>query len=203
MLSDVVEGGLLGLKVTMWLRRFLSFTTSLTDQGCKSVSVSDGGGFFDGARHVVVGVAEFVGQEFDLVRGVSDAVVKDGVPHWGCQALLSGSRHKEELVGASVSDGTIDHSARHRVLEGANISSEDTSVDSLGDVDVHEWQGNSKTGACCFYLLDLRLADSSNLAFTDTVSVEDQLLRVVSIRLLESLERFDHSSLKRVSGLLP
>ena len=77
--SNVVEGGFLGLEVAVGLRGFLAFSASLTDQGSKSVCVPDGGGFLDGARDVVVGVAELVGQELDLVGRLTDGVVKDGV----------------------------------------------------------------------------------------------------------------------------
>ena len=59
--SDVVEGRVLGLEVAVWLGRFLALPTSLTDQGSKSMSIPDGGGFLDGARDVVVGVAKLVG----------------------------------------------------------------------------------------------------------------------------------------------
>ncbi len=115
--SNVVEGGILGLKVAVRLRRFLSFSTSLADQGCKSVSVSDGGGFFDGPRHIVVGVAELVGQELDLVWRLTNRIVEDGVPHRGGKTLFCCSRHKEELVNASISNSPIYHSAWERVLE--------------------------------------------------------------------------------------
>lgn len=45
--SDVVEGGLSGLKVAVRLRGFLALASSLPNQSRKSVSVSDGRRFLD------------------------------------------------------------------------------------------------------------------------------------------------------------
>jgi hypothetical protein len=39
--SDVVEGGLFGLEVAVWLGWLLAFPTSLSNQGSESVSVPD------------------------------------------------------------------------------------------------------------------------------------------------------------------
>ena len=69
------------------------------------MSVPDGCWLLDGPRHVVVGVAEFVGEELDLVWRLSDGIVDDSVASGRRETLLGSSRHEIELVDVTISDG--------------------------------------------------------------------------------------------------
>lgn len=82
-LSDEVEAGISLLKGLVDNRGFFVLSTSLANKRSKSVSVSNAGRFLDGTRHVVVSVTEFVGQQFNLIWRLSDAIVDHSEPAWG------------------------------------------------------------------------------------------------------------------------
>jgi hypothetical protein len=127
----------------MWLRRLLALATSLTNQGSESVSVPDGSGFLDRPRNIVVGVAELVGEELDLVRGLSNSIVNHSVASGGCETLFGCSRYEIELVDITICDSRVNHCAWHRILEGSHISAENSGVHSFANVDVHELSGTT------------------------------------------------------------
>ena len=77
--SNVVEGRFLLLKVNVGLRGFLALAASFSNECSQSVSIPDARGFFDGARDIVVGVAELIGQKLNLVWRLLDAVIQDSV----------------------------------------------------------------------------------------------------------------------------
>jgi len=127
----------------------------------------------------------------------------DCVPGGGGHSLLGGSGNEVELIGVSVRDGGVYHSSWHRVLESPDLSTEDPGVHSLADVDVHElglWDSKGSEGE--LDLIHLWLADALDLAFTHSVPVEDDPLREDTIRLLERLTGFGHSSVQRVRCFL-
>ena len=101
-----------------------------------------------------------------------------------------------------VCDRAVNDCARHGVLEGSHIPAEDSGIDSLGYVDVHESHRNTKSTNGSLDLVNLRHADAGYLSFTNTVSVEDHLAGESSVGLLESLKGFGHAVLKRVSCFL-
>ena len=174
--SDEVEGWVLLFETWVWLWWGMSTTASLTDKSCQPVSVPDHGGLLDGTTHVVVGVAELVGQVLDLVRGAADGVVDDRVSCWSRHALTSCHRAEVELVDVLVCDSRVDDSTWERVLVAPWLPTEQPGVDSLAGVDVHELGGvtEPKTSECLLDLGDLRTADTLDLTFTNTVSVEDE-----------------------------
>jgi hypothetical protein len=68
------------------------------------------------------------------------------------------------------------------------LTSENSGINSLAGVDVHQLsltQAESREGL--FDLVDLSLANSLNLSFTNTIPVEDNLSRVGSIGSLEGI----------------
>lgn len=107
-------------------------------------------------------------------------------------------RNEVELVGISVSDGSINDCAWLRILELADITTDESRIDSLAHVDVHELSGKTKARYRCLDLIDLWLANSGNLALTNAVTIEDEPGWVgASVGSLESLQGFDHSRLQR------
>jgi len=74
--SDEVEAGVLLLEATVNNWWCASFTSSLTDECCQSVGIADARRFLDRSRDIVVGVAEFVSQELNLVRTLSNLVIR-------------------------------------------------------------------------------------------------------------------------------
>ena len=139
--SDEVETGVLLLEARMGLWGVVASSTSFSDEGSKSVGVPDDRGFLDGTTHVVVSVAQLVGEGLDLVRGGGNAVVDHGVPGRSGHSLASGNRHKIELVDVLVNNRGVDHSSWHWVLEASWLTREDPGVDPLGGVDVHQLGG--------------------------------------------------------------
>lgn len=187
--SDVVEGGCLGLEVGVWCGRLLAFSASLTDESCETMCIPDGSGLLDRAGDVVVGVAEFVGEQLDLVRRFADAIMDDCVASRGGESLLGGGRDEVELVDIAVGDATVHDEAWLRVLEGSNVAREEAGVHSLAHVDVHELGVEAKRLDAGLDLFDLWAADTSNLTLTNTISVEDDPGRVgASVCFLEGLE---------------
>jgi len=136
--SDEVEGRVFLLKTSVRLWWFVASSTSFTDKGSESVSVSDNRWLLDGTRNVVVGEAELVCQRLNQVRRGTDGVVNNSVPSWSSHTLLGGHRNQIELVDVHVSDGRVNHSSWKWVLEAAWVSSKESGVDSLACVDVHE-----------------------------------------------------------------
>ena len=136
--SDEVESRVLGFKVTMRLRWFLSSASSFSNQCSQSVSIPDGWGLLDRPGNIVVGVAQLVGQELELIWWSSNGVIDNGVASGGWETLLGSSRHEEELVDVFVSDLGINDCARHWVLERSHITAKDPGVDTLANIDVHE-----------------------------------------------------------------
>lgn len=102
------------------------------------MGVPDAGGLLDGPADVVVGVAEFVGEQLNLVGGLADGVVDHGVAGGSRKALLGGCGNEVELVDLLVSDGGVNHSPRLRVLELPYVSPKQTSVHPLAHINVHE-----------------------------------------------------------------
>ena len=202
--SDEVEAGVLLFEAGMYHWWVVSATSSLSDKRSESVSVSDDGRFFDGSAHVVVGEAQLVGERFEQVRRGSDGVVDNGVPSWGGHALSSSHRNQVELVGVFISDSRVYNGSWQWVLEPANISSEESGVDSLAGVDIEELgrAAKAKPGERLLDLVDLSAADTLDLSFTNTVSVEDDLCWIGTIGSLEGLTGSVHSIAERVSSFL-
>ena len=100
------------------------------------MSVSDAGGLFDSSAHVVVGVAQLVGQELDQVRGFVDRVVDDRVPGRGSEALLGSHRDGVKLVHILISDASINHSSGEGVPELAHVSAEQPRIHPLVHIDI-------------------------------------------------------------------
>jgi len=123
------------------------------------------------------------------VRRCSDGVVDDSVAGWSRHALSSSHRDEIELVDVLVCDRSVHNGSRERVLEAANISSEESGVDSLAGVDVDQLGGFAETQAreCLLDLVDLSPAESLDLALTNTVPVEDDLSWVAAVGSLEGL----------------
>ena len=88
----------------------------LSNHGSKSVSIPNAGGFLNGAGDVVVGIGQFVGQSFNLVRGSSDIIIKDSVASGSSHTLLGHCRDKEEFVDVSVCDTVVNDCAWNWVL---------------------------------------------------------------------------------------
>jgi len=174
-------------------------TAALSNQSSKAMGVANAGGFFDGARDIVVGVAKLVRQQLDLVRGGFEVVVHDFEFCWCTHALLGSDRDQVELVGVFVSHHGVDDSASHRVLEVVHRTIEDPSVDALAADHVHELGLVLATDMtqCCFDLLDLWQADALLLPFADAIAVEDDLLRVAAVHSFETLQRSEHACLQR------
>ena len=137
-LSDEVESWVFLFEASMRLWWVVATTTSFSDEGSKSVSVSDDRWLLDGTAHIVVGEAEFVCEGFDHVRRSANSVIDHGVTSWSRHALFGGHRNQVELVDVLVSDGRVYDSSWKWVLEAAWVSSKESGVDSLACVDVHE-----------------------------------------------------------------
>lgn len=179
-------------------------SSSFTDKCCKSVGVSDNGWFFDSTRDVVVSVAELVGEVFNLVRRRTDAVVHHSVASWGSHALTSSHRHKIEFVDVLICDLLVADSTRKWVLESTWLTTEQASVNSLRGVDVKELGGiaETKSSKCLLNLVDFSTADTLDLSFTNTISVEDDLSWVSSVNSFESFKSVGHGNTKRVRSFL-
>jgi len=107
--------------------------------------VADARWFFYRARYIVVGVAEFIGEEFNLVRTFLYSVIEHCEPCWGGHSLASCNRNEVEFVSIPVGNGGIDHSTSCWVCESSRLSSEDSCIHALARVDVHELAGLGQT----------------------------------------------------------
>ena len=179
-----------------------SFTSSLTDERCQSVGVTDAGWFLDRTGNVVVGVAELVSEELNLVWALSNLVIEDCELGWCSHALLGGNGNKVELVGVLINDSGVDDSASSRVSEAADSTSEDSSVYTFASVDVHELGFYTSGLDSSFNLVYLGDTHSLNLAFTDTVSVEDDTCGISAIVFLEGFHGILHTILEVVRSFL-
>jgi len=200
--SDEVEAGVLLLEARVDFGRSTSFTSSLTDERCQSVGIADARRFLDRSRDIVVGVAEFISEQLNLVRALHDLVIQDGELGGGRHALLGRNGNKVELVGVFVYDCGVDDSASSRVSEAADSTSEDSSVYTLACVDVHELGFNTGRLDSSFELVYLRNTDSLNLAFTDTVTIEYDTSGISTIVFLESFHGVLHTVLQVVRSFL-
>lgn len=72
------------------------------------------------------------------MRRGANGVVDHGVASWRAHALLSSHRDKVELVDVLVSDGGVHNGTRQWVLVATSLSSEQSGVDPLARVDVHQ-----------------------------------------------------------------
>jgi hypothetical protein len=86
-----------------------------------------------------------------------------------------------------------------RVLESADLTIKDSSVDTLAAVDVHELARVLTTSLdeCRLNLFDLWDTDALDLSFTDSISVEDNPSWIGAIVLLEAFQCFDDAGLER------
>ena len=145
--SDEVEARVPLFKLSVDNGRFLVAASTLSDQSSQSVGVSNAGRFLDRTRHVVVREAHLVSEQLDFVWRLLDLIVDDAEPSRVGHALASGHTDEVELVSVAVSHRRIDDCASHRVLEPADVTTEDSSVDSLAAVHVHELAGVLQTKA--------------------------------------------------------
>lgn len=135
--SDEVESRVLLLKASMGLWWVVATTTSFSDKGSKSVSISHDRWLLDGTAHIVVGEAKLVSEGFDQVRRRADGVIDNSVTSWSSHTLFGSHRNQIELVDVFVSDGRVNDGSWKWVLEAAWVSSEESCVHSLTGVDVH------------------------------------------------------------------
>lgn len=193
---------LLEVRMDHW--RSLLSATALSDESSQAMSIANARWLFDGARDVVVGVAQLVGQQLDLIRGLLHVVVDDLKLRGRAHSLLRSHRHEIELIRILVCDGGVNDGASIGVLEVADRAVENTSVDALAADEVHELGrvGASNRVEGSLDLLDLGHADARLLAFTNTVAIEDDLLGVAAIATLEAFESSAHASLQRGGGFL-
>jgi hypothetical protein len=179
-----------------------SFTSSLTDERCQSVSVADTGWFLDSSRDIVVGVAELISEELNLIGALHNLVIEDCELGWCSHALLGGNGNKVELVGVLVNDCGVDDCASSRVSEAADSTSEDSSVYTFASVDVHELGFYTSGLDSSFNLVYLGHTHSLNLAFTDTVSIEDDSCGISAVVFLEGFHGVLHTILEVVRSFL-
>ena len=202
--SNEIESRIFSFKVSMDYRRFLVSASSFSNESSQSVSIPDAWGFLDCPRDIVVCVAEFVGQELNLVWRFPNGIMNHSVSGRSGHALLSSSGNQVELIHISVSDGGIYDCPREWILEWAYVSTEDSCVDSLANIDIHELSlRNSKIWEGWLDLVYFWFADTLNLSLSHTISVEDDSFwECPPIVLLERLTSLCHPFLKRVSWFL-
>lgn len=171
-------------------------SSSFTDKCCQSVGISDNRWFLDSTRDIVVSVAELVGEVFNFVRRSTNAVVHNSVTSGGSHALTSSHRHKIEFVDVLVCDLLVADSSWHWILESARLTTKQASVDSLGGIDVEELGRvtDPKSRECLLNLVDFSTADTLDLTFSNTISVEDDLSWIGAVNSLECLKSIRHSN---------
>jgi len=200
--SDEVEARVFLLKASVDHWGSTSFTSSFTDEGCQSVGVADARGLLNSTRDVVVGVAELVSEELDLVWALLNLVIEDGELGRSSHALLGGDGNKVELVGVLINDGGVDDSTSCRVSETAYSTSEDSSVHALASVNVHELGVLTKSLDSSLNLVYLGYTHSLNLAFTDTIAIEDDASGISAIVLFKGFHGILHTILEVVRSFL-
>jgi len=169
------------------------------------VSVADAAWLLDRTTHVVVGVAELVGQAFDLVGRCTNRVVEHSEASRSTHTLASTNSNEVELVNVFVSHTGINDNTRHRVLETTDVAVEDSSVHTLASVDIHQLGLISSTSSTnsSLNLVNLRHTDTLNLALTYTITVEDHSGRISTIVLLKALKRIREPILQSCASFLP
>ena len=202
--SDEVEAGVVLFEVAVDYRGSLVLASALANKGGQAMGVTDAGGLFDGAGDVVVGVAELVGQVFNLVWRSSNRVVQYSKPGRSRHALLGSYRDQVKLVHVLISHTRINDGAGQRVFKSTDLSIKDSSVDTLAAVDIHQLARVLTTSLdeCRLDLFDLWNTDALDLTFTDSISVEDDPGRVGAVVLLEAFQSFDNAGLQRGGTLL-
>lgn len=161
---------------------------SVTNESSQAMSILDASRDLDAATHVVVGVAQLVGQQLDLVRACLDGVVDDGVVSGHDHALSCRSGDQVEAVLVLVSDGRVDTEAWQRVPVVSGVAREEPGVDSL----VHVQEQELSVCASCssqasLDLSNLVLAHWQDLACRDSITVDDDPLGKRLVHLLEVL----------------
>ncbi len=118
--------------------------------------------------------------------------------------MLSSHRDQVKLVHVLVSHTGVDNGTGQRILKCADLTIKDSSVDTLAAIDVHQLARVLTTSLdeCRLDLFDLRNTDALHLAFTDTVSVENNPGRVSAIVLFEAFQGFDYTGLQRGGAFL-
>ena len=124
-----------------------------------------------------------------------DVIIDNCIPSWSWHALSWSNRYQVEFIGILLSDLTINHCSWKWIRVATWLSSKQSSVDSLAAIDVHEfaWIGLTTTYKSLFNLSDFRTADTFDLAFSYTISVEDYLSRIRPVSSLKSLTCVSHS----------
>ena len=183
---------------------FMLPVSTFAYQSSQPVSIPDAGRFLDGTGNVVVSEAELVSQGLDLSRRRLDVVVDDSIPCWGRHTLSSCNSHQVKLVDVLISDSAVYASARVGISEAADVTSKEASVHTLGCIDVHHLATGLKASVldCLLDLSDFRSAKALNLAFTNTISVEDDLLWVAAVGSLEGLQCTSHTDTQVVRAFL-
>lgn len=202
--SDKVEAWVTLLKVFVDHRRSILLSTTFADQGSEAMGITNATGLLDRARDVVVGVTQFVSQVLNLVRRLTDRVVKDGESCRRRHSLLGGNTHKVELVSVPVCHALVDDCASQWVLEPADVACEDPCVHPLAAVNIHKLArgGEAARGNCRFDLVDLRHADGLHLALTYAITVENNSARRDSIVLFECFQSTLETTLEILSSFL-
>ena len=110
------------------------------------MSVSNDGRLLDGAVDIVVGEAELISQMLNVAGRALHVIINHRVASRSGHALSSSHRDEVELVSVLVSDGCINDSAGVWIHEAAWVASEQSSVDSLRAVQVHQLRRISDSG---------------------------------------------------------
>lgn len=197
-LSDEVEARVLLFEARVDNRGCPTFASPLTDECSQPVGVANARWFFDRSRHIVVGVAQLIGKQLNLVWTFTDIIVKDCELGWSSHTLLGSNGAQIEFVGVLVNNCGVDDSSSSGVGESANLASENSGVHALTSVDVHEFGIDTGRLESSSDLLNLRNTDSLYLSLTDTVTIEEDAGREGSVILFESGKSISHSSLEVV-----
>jgi hypothetical protein len=195
--SDEVELGVLLLKGLMNNRRSLLSATAFTNQSCQAMSIANAGWFLNSTRNIVISMTKLVSQTLHFVRRLTHIIINHRETSRRTHTLLGSNRNKIELINVLVCDSRVNNCAGHRVLEIANVSIEYACVNTFATDDVHEL-GDVSTASrskSSFDLFDLRLANTSNLAFSNTITVENDLLGISAIDSLETFKGSTHATL--------
>lgn len=151
--------------------------------------------FFNRTGHIVIGVAQLVGEQFNFIWSFLYSIIEHSESSWGGHSLTSSNGNEVELVSVFVSDGGINNSSCSGVSESSRLTSEYSSIHTLARVDIHEFAlvGDAGFSNGCFDLVNFGDTDSLNLTFTYTISVEDDTSRISSVVFLEGFKGTCHS----------
>ena len=202
--SDEVELGVALLEVTVDHGWLLVATATLANKGCQAMRIADAGRLLDGARDVVVVVAQLERQQLHLVGGRLHCVEQHREASGRRHALSGRHGHQVELVSVAVGHRLVNDSSGSWILEAAGLTCEDTRVYPLAAVDVHELAGVDQIvrGDSLLNLLDLRHADALDLAFAHTITIEDYSSWRGTVLSLEGLQSISHACLQVRGSLL-